>query len=351
MREFEELETHITTLLSEMVSIPSVNPGEGTVDNIRGEERMASYLFNYFKHHSYSFNVKKEEILTDRPNIYIETSNDPNKKTLLFETHTDTVSVDHMSISPFEPFIKDGKFYGRGSCDAKGQLVAMISGIEMALEENDGVLPINVKLAATVDEEHLHRGVDRLVELGIKADGAVAGEPTELKIVSATKGSIRFKIRTTGKSAHTANPQDGINAIYIMSDVIQVIQKKIVPLLQNRNHPLCGNATTSVTIIGGGSQVNIVPDECVIDVDRRLLPGEQWEEAYQEIQDMIMDNLDQDLHSAIIFDYPYLIDPSLETSQASSIVSAFSAMMQSHNEDLILCQENRHRFFYRAFAW
>ncbi|MFT9848829.1 M20 family metallopeptidase [Aneurinibacillus sp. REN35] len=328
-----ERETRLIHLLSDMVSIPSINPGDGPLQDLHGEQSMADYLCQYFRNHPFTLDVAQEEILPNRPNVYIKTGRDPMKKTLLLETHTDTVRVDEMTIAPFTACVKDGKLYGRGSCDAKGQLAAMICGLEMALEETNGNLPINVHVAATVDEEHLHRGVDRLVDMKVEADGAVAGEPTELKVVAATKGSIRFKIVTTGESVHSANPQDGINAIYIMSDIIQTIHKHIVPMLRERNHTLCGKATMSVTTIQGGTQVNIVPDRCVIDVDRRLLPGEHWEEAYLEIKQAIMENIDGAFHPYVSIEYPYLIDPSLETDRHSPIVRSMTDTMSKLGED------------------
>ena len=192
---------------------------------------------------------------------------------------------------------------------------------------------MNVRLAVTVYEEHLHSGVDRIVDDRFQADGAVVGEPTEMRLVTATKGSIRFQIHTKGKAAHSADPHMGINAIYIMAEVIQAISKVMVPLLKERVHPLCGPATISATIIKGGHQVNIVPDDCVLDVDRRLLPGEDWKTAYEEIKQIILEQVDSQWKDFVIFDSPYLIDPALETKKDSSIVQAFSRVLKEQRED------------------
>lgn len=322
------------SLLSQMVSIASVNPGDKvTTDTNYTEQRMAQFLINYFQQQTCHYDVTSEEILPGRPNVYIKTGHSSTKRTLLLETHLDTVDVQEMTIDPFAPVLKEGKLFGRGSCDAKGQLTAMILGLEMAIEQTNGHLPINVILAATVDEEHLHRGVDRMVANKTAADGAVAGEPTELKLVTATKGSIRFKIITTGKSAHTASPEEGVNAIYLMADVIQAINKNLIPQLITRTHPLCGNATAAVTVIKGGQQVNIVPDNCVIDVDRRLLPGEDWEMAFIEIKNTVLNYVDANLHGNIQFEHPYLIDPSLETDLKSSLVWALGDLLSQRGEE------------------
>lgn len=309
----------ISSLLADMISIPSVNPGEGPYQSFHLEKRMAEYVQQFFENKRYPYNISYKEILTDRPNVVVTTSQDPEKKTLLLETHLDTVNVEDMSIEPFKPTIENGKIYGRGSCDAKAQLVAMMTGIEMAIEKTNGDLPINVMFAATCDEEHLHRGVDDLVRQKINADGAIVGEPTELNLVAATKGSIRFQICTTGRSAHSSKPNEGLNAVYIMADVIRILSSIVTPQVEKQRHPLCGFATVSATTIKGGDQVNIIPDQCIIDVDRRLLPGEMWEEAYNDIKNTVLEYIDSEWHDFIEFKYPYLIDPSLETNENSEI--------------------------------
>ena len=112
--------TRVIELLSKMVSIPSVNPGKGPVSEIHLEQRMADFLYNYFKEKEYSYEISYQEVLPKRPNIFVWTGRDPQKKTLLLETHMDTVGIDNMTIDPFNPIIRDGKLFGRGSCDAKG---------------------------------------------------------------------------------------------------------------------------------------------------------------------------------------------------------------------------------------
>jgi acetylornithine deacetylase/succinyl-diaminopimelate desuccinylase family protein len=324
----EEWQEKAVRLLSDMVSIPSVNPGEGTPGAIHLEQRMAEYIRDYFERKSFPYHIAMEDVLPGRPNIVVRTGDDPGKRTILLETHTDTVGIENMTVEPFTPAFSDGKLYGRGSMDAKGQLVAMIMALEMAVEESGQQLPVNVILAATSDEEHLHRGVDRLIETPLKVDGAIVGEASELRVIIATKGSIRFQIRASGIPAHSSSPREGKNAIYLMSKVIHIIANDIAPMLEKRTHPLCGYSTVSVTLIRGGQQVNIIPEDCVIDVDRRLLPGECWEDAYNEIKEMINGNLDSEGQSRISFEYPYLIDPSLESDTNSTIIRTFSGELK-----------------------
>lgn len=315
-------------LLSDMIAIPSVNPGETDPGEIHAELGMARYLRDYFERQPYPDSIFFEEVLPNRPNVVVQVGKNAEKPTLLLETHTDTVGVDMMTIEPFVPELRGNRLYGRGATDAKGQLTAMIVGLEMAWEQSGGQLPTNVVLAATADEEHLHRGIDRLIEQKWKADGAIVGEPSELRVIVATKGSIRFQIRTTGVPAHSSSPRDGKNAIYLMAKVIRIIEEKIAPMIEQRTDPLCGYAAASVTLISGGRQVNIIPESCVIDVDRRLLPGEHWENAYNEIKETVFDHLSPEEQTRVRFEYPYLIDPALADGPNAVMSRALSGELQ-----------------------
>lgn len=309
-------------LLKDLISIPSVNPSDiKDYDNqVYGEENIIEYIKEYFDNHSYKFKVDLIPVLPNRNNLMIFLGKNKEKDLLLLQTHADTVEVGGMTYPPFNPLYKNGRMFGRGSCDAKGQIVSMIIGLEMALDQSKGNLPINICLMIAVDEEHLHRGVDKLVETGFKADGAVVGEPTMLKMATALKGSIRFKIKTKGIAAHTSMPQHGQNAIYLMNKIIHTIENVIEPKLNKRNHSLCGKSTICVSLIRGGNQVNIVPDSCEIDIDRRLIPGENWEIVYELIKEDVLSQLSKNEKERVLFLPPYLIDPSMETDINEAIV-------------------------------
>lgn len=320
-------------LLKNMVAIPSVNPGDRSSYNekIYSEKNLADFIYKYFKNHEHQFIIERYNVLPERDNILLFTGKNIDKATILLETHMDTVDVTNMRYAAFHSFLQEGKLYGRGACDAKGQIVSMVAGLEMALEATGGNLPINVCMALVVDEEHLHRGVDNLVKLGIKPGCAIVGEPTGLLVGSASKGSIRFKIIANGVSAHTSTPDKGKNAIYLMSKIIRIIEERIEPEVVKNKHPLCGKSSISVSLIKGGEQVNIVPDHCEIHVDRRLTPGESWEEAYKFIKDNIRDRLSEEENSRVNYEKPYLIDPYFETDTDSDIVVRFSQVLKQYD--------------------
>jgi acetylornithine deacetylase len=195
------------------------------------------------------------------------------------EAHMDTVAVVGMIIAPFEPAVQNGLLYGRGACDAKGGLAAMMHAL-ILLRQHDEVPPCEVWLAAVVDEEVSFQGVLRLCE-DLKADAAIVAEPTEMRLVIAGKGVLRWKIRTRGKSAHSSKPHLGVNAISHMAEVIGAVDRETARL-SHVAHPLLGPATANVGIIHGGVQVNLVPDRYEIEIDRRLLPFELPEAVLSE---------------------------------------------------------------------
>jgi acetylornithine deacetylase/succinyl-diaminopimelate desuccinylase-like protein len=141
-----------------------------------------------------------------------------------------------------------------------------------------------IVFAGLLDEEHEQAGSRTLVANGIAADLAIVGEPTRLRVVTAHKGNIWLCIETRGKAAHGAKPQLGRNAILEMAQVVQALETRYRAQLNRRRHRLLGSPTVSVGAIRGGTQANIVPDHCAIQVDRRTLPGESLSAIRSELR-------------------------------------------------------------------
>jgi acetylornithine deacetylase len=144
-------------------------------------------------------------------------------------------------------------------------------------------LDTEIIFAGLVDEEHAQTGSRALAASGFKADLGIVGEPTKLQVVSAHKGSLWLRLETRGKAAHGATPHLGKNAIHQMARVVEVLETDYAAQLRRRKHKLLGTATVSVGIISGGTQPNIVPDFCAIEIDRRTLPGETEESVCHEL--------------------------------------------------------------------
>ena len=229
---------------------------------------------------------------------------------LLLESHMDTVEVEAMEIDPFDPVISHGRVYGRGSCDDKASLAAMLVAARNASER--GMIGTLI-MAAVADEECGFGGANRMVEGGIQADGAVIGEPTELELVIAHKGATRLIVRSHGVAAHSSEPLKGTNAIYAMADILCVLRAYADSLCRRPLHPLVGGPTCSVGLIKGGQAPNIVPDTCEIIVDRRMVPGEDTEGVRAEIVDALSEDLESSVNwseKLLLSDYPLEVSPN-----------------------------------------
>lgn len=306
-------------ILADLVSINSINPA---YENGRPEAEIAAYVRNFFAR--LGLETWEQEVWPGRPNQLAKLPG-RGRGRIVFEAHTDTASINGMTIPPFEPDIRDGKLFGRGSCDTKGGLAAMMDAIA-TLHEQRRIPPCEVWLCAAVDEEFSFRGVVKLCE-GLQADAAVVAEPTELRNVIASKGVLRWRIRTCGKAAHSSKPHLGVNAIEHMAHVVLAIAAENTRLAA-RTHPLLGPGTLNVGVIGGGVQVNFVPDGCVIEIDRRLLPGERVPDVLALHERML-----EELRSRIpgfdaVQDPPMLADEALETPADAPLPLAASRVLE-----------------------
>ena len=305
------------SILKELISIPSINP---MGRDVSGEEffegRMTAWLKAYLTYHRMPCEVV--EVVAGRANVITRIDSPSASRTVLLDAHQDTVPVDGMTIPPFEPTQRDGRIYGRGSCDVKGGLAAMLSAVTRLANERPPGMP-NVVMSMTCDEEATSLGINHLVAswkgqvppyrlLPQRPDIAIVAEPTLLDIVVAHRGATRWKISTAGRACHSSRPSDGINAIYRMARVLRCLEEYGLCLPASRRaHPLCGPATLSVGLISGGSSVNVVPDSCVIDIDRRVLPGEDGLTARAEVIAFLENQLDFEIRH----DEPYCLSSPL----------------------------------------
>lgn len=309
----------VTQLLCELVAIPSMNPmGRSRAGAGYSERNLADYIAAFLKKNS--IDATLQEVSINRPNVvgYIDVK---ARETVLLEAHLDTVHADHMTIEPFKPMVKDGKLYGRGSCDTKGSMAAFLQGVVNVLKKPDQ-LRYNVLLLFVADEEYRFTGAGFAAQHGLKADFGITGEPTQLRIVRAHKGVTRWKIQTHGVAAHSAYPKRGKNAIYSMSKIIQTLELYAERLHQENQHPLLGTPTMSIGVIEGGQAVNVVPDRCWIEVDRRTLPGETAESILQPVQDLLKNVPDCEIEA------PYLSVAGMEVAEDAPVVEHLSRAIQ-----------------------
>jgi acetylornithine deacetylase/succinyl-diaminopimelate desuccinylase family protein len=257
-------------VLADLVAIPSVNPmGSERTEPEFGEARVADYVASFLGRHG--IRSERRPVLPGRGNVLARLPGRSPEGSILFETHMDTVRVDNMEIAPFDPVQRDGKLFGRGACDAKSSLAAMMVAMARARERTP---PADVWLCAAVDEEFSFGGAAHLVRSGFRTSYALVGEPTRLNVVTAHKGTARWRLTARGRSAHAATPWEGENAIYKMARVVAALERYAGELQATPPHARLGPRTLNVGTIEGGQTVNTVPDRCDITVDRRVLPGE-----------------------------------------------------------------------------
>jgi acetylornithine deacetylase/succinyl-diaminopimelate desuccinylase family protein len=271
--------TETTRLLKDLVAIPSINPmGRDLQGPEIFEHRVTAYLEDYFRR--LGVPCERQAIAPLRDNIVAQCETQ-SQRTILFEVHQDTVPTDNMMIDPFGAKIENGRLFGRGACDIKGGMAAMLAAFARLVREKPRGAA-RLILACTVDEEHTFLGVQRLVKDDLKATMAVVAEPTNLCIVNTHKGAVRWHLQTPGRACHSSSPEKGINAIYRMGRLLSVIEQFAERLRSSQPDPYLGPPTLSVGRIEGGTSVNTVPDRCRIEVDRRLIPGENPKTALNE---------------------------------------------------------------------
>jgi len=300
----------LTRLLGELVAIPSINPfgGEGPA-----ETELANFLLTFLRHQK--IDCELQPVLPPRSNVIAKIEG--GQRRLLLEAHMDTVKVDGMEIAPFEPKVEGNRLYGRGACDTKASLAAMLLAVRDAAAAKDFTSTIVV--AATADEEFTFKGALALCDW-LRADGlpggAVVGEPTDLALVIAHKGVVRWRLRTRGVSAHSSAPQKGVNAIYRMAKLLGHVEQYANGLLRSAPQPLLGTPTMNVGTIRGGQTVNTVPDLCTVEIERRTLPGEDPGAVYRAANEYLREAAGVEFEA----EEPFLVDHSLQTPSDAHIV-------------------------------
>ncbi len=269
----------IITLAQDLIRVPSFSGDTG------GLSRMAAIIAPEMK--DMGFAVELPEVEKGLTNVVGRFNSSDTAPCILFNGHIDVVPVADerdWKMPPFGAEISDGCIYGRGACDMKGGVTAMLAAPRVVFSlfpEFKG----NIILTATVDEEiGGFKGMKYVMEQGIKADMGIVCEPTDLKIVNVCKGLLWLKLKTKGKAAHGGMPENGINAVYKMS--------KILGRLENYDfgqppHPILGKPTINVGSIKGGRKPNIVPDSCEAEIDIRYLPTQDHQKIIEELKGII----------------------------------------------------------------
>ena len=307
-------------LTRSLVSTPSVNPQ--LEEGGSGEREAATLVAEWLD--LWGLDTRITEISPNRFNVIAKL--DGEGPTLLLNGHLDTVGVGGMIVPPFDAKVEGGRIWGRGSCDMKAGLAAILATTKRLAEE--GPRP-NLIVAMTADEEHASLGMYALVDSFPSADFAIVTEPTRLAVMPAHKGFLWVRAVFEGRAAHGSRPDLGIDAIRHAALYVSALDDYGDQLTSRPAHPLLKHGSVHAGTIQGGSAASVYPDVCEIVLERRTMPGERPEKVLQEFQ-RILDELserEEDLSASL---EQMLERPGTEVPEDSRLVQGLLEAGQGH---------------------
>jgi acetylornithine deacetylase len=263
----------LVDLVTELVAIDSVNPA--LVPGGAGESRIASHIADWAKAAGLEATLLEET--PGRPSVLVRARGSGGGRTLLLCGHIDTVGVEGMT-GPHEPSVDGDRLQGRGAYDMKAGVAAALIACREAARSG---LAGDVVVAAVADEEHESLGVQETLR-AVGADAAIVTEPTELELAVAHKGFVWSELEVTGRAAHGSRPHLGVDAIVKSGPILTAIGK-LDEALGERTHPLLGRGSIHASMIGGGSERSTYPARCLLELERRTLPGESGADVEAEL--------------------------------------------------------------------
>ena len=302
----------VIALLSDLVANNSVNPS--LVPGAPGEAAVAEVARAFMA--AAGLDVEVQDVLPGRSNVIGVLEGREPGATVMLCGHLDTVGVEGMD-APFSPRIDDGRLYGRGSQDMKGGVAAMLgAAAELAKNWTRGKLIV----AGVIDEEYESAGAEALVKTW-KADAAIVTEPTDLQLAVAHKGFAWVEITTRGRAAHGSRPAEGRDAIMRMGRVLAALELRDKELQARPSAGLQGVASLHASIISGGRELSVYPDQCVLQLERRTVSGEEGKVPLAEVEAILtrlraQDNQFDASAKLMTSRPPYSLDPAHVLPQA-----------------------------------
>lgn len=264
-------------LTAALVAIDSRNPD--LVPGGPGEMACGSFLAGVLS--QWGFAVALQEIAPNRCNVLARIG-PPGRSPLLLNGHLDVVGIDNMVHGPFNPEIRDGRMYGRGSTDMKSGIASMC--VAAARAATRGALASEIIIAAVCDEEFESMGTRALLQDGLRATGAIVTEPTRLAVCPAHRGFAWLRVDIFGHAAHGSRYDLGVDAIRHAGLLLAALDELDATVLPLNEHRLLGRASLHASTISGGTGWSTYPDHCTLRIERRTLPGETSDDVQQEIE-------------------------------------------------------------------
>jgi acetylornithine deacetylase len=266
-------------LTRELVALNTVNPS--LEPGAPGEREAVALLAERLSRSGWDIETPGP---AQRPSLLATHRGRGQGPSLVLNGHLDTVPAGGMT-DPFTPRVEDGRLYGRGTCDMKAGIAAMVVAAEHA--ETDG----DVLLALVADEEHGSLGTTAVIETlagsGRLPDACIVAEPTWLDLASAHRGFAVVEVELRGRAAHSSRPQDGVNAVTHLGRLLAAVEARDEELAARHPHPHAGRGSVQATVAHGGTTPFVLPDRAHAVIERRTVPGEPFDAGLREVEQIL----------------------------------------------------------------
>jgi len=297
--------TELAELTAALVRTESVNPSLDPAGS--GEAAAARLVADWATEHG--LRAELDELEPGRVNVLVHGGRGGGCTVMLLG-HLDTVGGAAM-VEPFNGAVRDGRVHGRGAYDMKGAVAAALVAAR-DLDRSD--LAASVVVACAADEEYASLGAECLVARGARPDFVVVCEPTDERLCVAHRGFAGFEIEVRGRAAHGSRPDLGVDAIAATGVILTRLDQLSRDLLAREPHPLLGTPSAHASLISGGQEFSSYPERCLIQGERRTLPGETDDEIAAEVAALAAG---VDATTRLVFSRPPLeTDPSHKLAHA-----------------------------------
>lgn len=321
-------DAEVVKLLSRLVEVPSVNIAfrqAGDPDEWFNEARLGAVVADWLK--DLGIPVEIDQVAPERPNVIAHIKGTAGGPSMIWEGHLDTVQVTGMP-DPFTPRIADGKLYGRGALDDKACLAAFMLAMR-ELQRNPP--PGDVTFLAASDEEFSFTGINHHVDRDADYDMGVAGEPTELRVVRACKGCVRWFTEVKGRAAHSSKPHEGVDAVVAARKLLDLFEAEMKT--RREVHPLLGPSTLTCTAFEAGEGPNTVPSRARLRFDYRYLPSEDGDAVWRRFAEIAEEFAKTAPGIRIVTEPPFIDSAAMDVAETEPVVSLFSQICSRHGID------------------
>ena len=274
-------------LAVELVRTDSVNPG--LVPGAAGEAAVAGLLARRLERRGFAVETVPAAGVTGRQSLIARHAGTGGGRNLLLNGHLDTVGVAGMA-EPFAGRITGGRdggrLLGRGACDMKAGVAAMVAAAEAAAAAGTAG---DIVLALVADEEHASIGTEAVLEFlaGRLPDACLVGEPTWLDLVIAHRGYAVGEVAFTGQAAHSSQASLGVNAVSHLGRLITAVEERDAGLAAGPAHPVAGTGSMMTTVAGGGTSPFVLAEAAFAVIERRTVPGEAAAGTLAEVETIL----------------------------------------------------------------